>query len=307
MTRSFKYSLLLCTALLTSAGLSGCYGSDGAQSSETGEAAQAMQVAGPARCTVEVVNGVVQQCCIERGPYGAYNNCTNFSNTYHRLCDAQGITCRSVTASCPAAGAGHAFNMTQLSNGQWCIVEPQRTGVIQPCFADPNNVSPAALCAVMGQPLNADGTCSCAVDRNSPTPLPLNTNPVSSCALDPSRVGTAPSFDAFRSCETCCVNRARYHRQNGSPDVDRWQCECSAACWSHYHPYATGHGLRNPFQCTNPPPPPPAPAPAPAPACAGAAPAAPPEGAERDGCYVCQDPNDGGPASWQWEAPCSQA
>jgi hypothetical protein len=193
-----------------------------------------------AQCTIETINGVVQQCCTNVGPYGPYTNCTNYSNEFHQLCQQQGITCRSVTASCQGEQYGHAFNMAQLSNGQWCIVEPQGNGVIQPCFADPNSPSPAALCAIMGRPLNADGTCSCTVGQNSPTPLPINTNPVTACALNPSRIGTPPSYAAFAACEQCCRTEIAYYQNLNPPpaqsEIDSWFNNCYYACRNHYHP-----------------------------------------------------------------------
>jgi hypothetical protein len=261
--------------------------------------------------TVTEVDGIAVQGCAELGPYTTYTNCTVYSNRFHNLCDARGVTCNSVTAYCNGADAGHAFNMVHLTGGVWCLVDstgstgggPPR-GLINPCFDDPANIPPAALCAAMGRPLEADGSCGCTTVRNSETPLPTNTNPVTSCALHPDLQGSAPSFDNFRRCETCCVNTARYYSSVGADFSERWQCECSAACWSHYHPYATGQGLSNPFRCQSlaepPAPPPPAPL-----AYADARPAAPPAGAADNGCYVCVAPADGSPASWQWEAPCS--
>ncbi len=194
----------------------------------------------PAQCTVQTINGIVQQCCTNVGPYGPYTNCTNFSNEFHQLCQQQGVTCQSVTASCQGATYGHAFNMTQLSNGQWCLVEPQGNGVIHPCFNDPNSPSPQALCGIMGRPLNADGTCPCTVHENSPTPLPINTNPVTACALHPSRIGTPPSIPAFAACEQCCHSKISYYQSLNPPpaqsEIDSWFNNCYYACRNHYHP-----------------------------------------------------------------------
>jgi len=191
-------------------------------------------------CTVETVNGVVRQCCTNVGPYGPYTNCTNFSNEFHQLCQQQGITCRSITASCEGEEFGHAFNMVQLSNGQWCFVEPQGTGVIEPCFADPNSPSGEALCTIMGAELEDDGTCPCAVEQNSETPLPINTNPVTACALNPSRIGTPPSIPAFAACEQCCRDEIAYYQNLTPPppesEINSWFNNCYYACRNHYHP-----------------------------------------------------------------------
>jgi hypothetical protein len=193
-----------------------------------------------AQCTAETINGVVQQCCTHVGPYGPYTNCTVFSNEFHQLCQQQGITCRSVTASCQGQPFGHAFNMAQLSNGQWCLVEPNNNGVIQPCFNDPNTPAPRALCSIMGRPLNPDGTCSCTVDQNSDTPLPINTNPVTACALAPGRVGTPPSIPAFAACEQCCRDEIAYYQNLTPPPaqsvINSWFNNCYSACRNHYHP-----------------------------------------------------------------------
>lgn len=197
-------------------------------------------------CTVDTVNGVVRQCCTNVGPYGPYTNCTVFANEFHQLCDQQGITCRTVSARCNGATAGHRFNMVQLSNGQWCFVEPQGdgqpnpNGVIQPCFADPDSPSPQALCAAMGQALNADGTCPCTINRISDTPMPINTNPVTACALDPARIGTPPSIPAFAACEQCCRDRIAYYQNLTPPppesEINSWFNNCYYACRNHYHP-----------------------------------------------------------------------
>jgi hypothetical protein len=192
------------------------------------------------QCTVENVNGVVRQCCTLLGDYGPYTNCTNFSNEFHQLCQQAGFTCRSITASCEDEEFGHAFNMVQLSNGQWCIVEPQGDGVIEPCFADPNSPSAAALCAVMQTELNDDGTCPCTVNQNSETPLPINTNPVTACALNPSRIGTPPSIAAFAACEQCCRDEIAYYQNLNPPppesEINSWFNNCYYACRNHYHP-----------------------------------------------------------------------
>lgn len=193
-------------------------------------------------CTTDVIDGLVRQCCTNLGPYGPYTNCTVYSHEFHDLCDATGVSCRSITASCEGETYGHAFNMVQLSDGQWCFVEPQASGgnsVIQPCFNDPESPSPAALCAVMGKPLNADGSCPCTVGQNSPSPLPINTNPVTSCALSPAMLGQSPSFEAFAQCENCCVDNRRYYESVGSDPAEcqRWYSDCWYACRNHYHPY----------------------------------------------------------------------
>lgn len=189
---------------------------------------------------METVDGVVRQCCTNVGPYGPYTNCTVYSNEFHQLCEQQGITCRSVTASCQGQQVGHAFNMVQLSNGQWCFVEPQGTGVIQPCFADPNSPSPQALCNIMGQGMTDAGTCPCTVHQNSDSPLPINTNPVTACALNPSRIGTPPSIPAFASCEQCCRDRISYYQNLNPPppasEINSWFSNCYYACRNHYHP-----------------------------------------------------------------------
>jgi hypothetical protein len=246
-TRWMKECVMVALMALTGA-TSGCYsGDDG-----TGTTASSLE----GECTVEVVNGLVQRCCRQLGPYTTFTNCTVYSNEFHRTCNAEGITCRTLDAWCPGSDVGHRFNMVQLSNGQWCFVQStaglngSSGRVVEPCFADPNNPPPAALCRVMGRPLSPDGTCPCRVALSSPTPLPNNRNPITTCALSPTFRDRPRSYQNAAACETCCRNANQYYRTNNIPGWERWQCTCVAACWSHFHPdYAN---RLPPFRCDTP-------------------------------------------------------
>jgi hypothetical protein len=78
----------------------------------------------------------------------------------------------------------------------------------------------------------------------------------------------------------------------------------NSAQWYNCERYCFANTIASAATCNpNPLPPPPPP---PAPVCANVAPVDPPAGADPDGCFRCDPPPAGGPADWQWHAPCSQ-
>jgi hypothetical protein len=184
----------------------------------------------PGAIQIGIVGGLVQRCTTQQGPYTAFNNCTNFANAFHHLCNQSGITCQTVSASCN--GGGHRFNMVQVGN-LWYFVEPQGTGIIMPGFANPAAPSAAALCTVFGQPLRPDGTCPCTINTVSPNPMPINTNPISACALN-------PRYTDFASCERCChAHLLPYYNANNIPQTQQFFHMCYNACRNH-------HGMSRP-------------------------------------------------------------
>ena len=178
-------------------------------------------------CTIREVNGMIQQCCRQVGPYGAYDNCTVFRNTFHHICDQNDVECRSVGISCPN-GPGHAVNQVLVERTirgrtveQWCLVEPQ--GRIIGCYADENNIPQNLVCQAMGLPAN----CGCTVTQNSEEVLPINTNPVTRCMEPAWRANPNDNCAAYRQCESCC--RSRYNGflgPNGVAQATEWLNDC---------------------------------------------------------------------------------
>lgn len=190
-------------------------------------------------CEVHELDGMVRRCCREVGPYTVFSNCTVFALTLHNICLEEGRECRSVSASCGGgARAGHRFNIVHLSDGLWYFVEPQSTGrpIRGEGFADPNAPSAKALCEMMGRPLNNDGTCPCTISQNSATPIPLNTNPVTACALNTTHRSQSQSIANYQSCLGCCRNRLQYHISNNIPMVPQWWSQCRDACRGNLAP-----------------------------------------------------------------------
>ncbi len=191
-------------------------------------------------CTVEEIDGVVKECCRQTGPYGPYSNCTTFSRNAHQICDREGINCRTVSIACP--GSGHRMIMVLLDDGLWHLVEPQDDlsgdPTRGPGFSDPSSPSPEAICASRGVPLRPDGTCPCSVTTVSTEPLPDNTNPITSCALDPS-MKPQPYEDPQRvmfSCLRCCRNKVQPPMRWPDRVTSQWWSSCRDACRAHHAP-----------------------------------------------------------------------
>lgn len=168
------------------------------------------------KCTLAVVDKLIQHCCCELMPWGPTCNCTTFANEFHNLCATYGFKCESLQIVCTVPpDKGHMVNIIQLGDGSCIVVEPQGhiVGKAFPCKDDPPKDS---ICQAMGR-----RDCSCEIER-SPDPVTPNTKEPGECARDEQ---TKKSQDNKMTCEDCCLKYSKRYE-----DYPYWLRQCLEAC-----------------------------------------------------------------------------
>lgn len=172
------------------------------------------------QCKIERMGEQVRSCCT----FGPFVNCTVFALVTHRLCEQNGVLCKTGSLFCEG-GEAHRYNFVFVDDpppGSWCFYEPQ-TGKVGPCDVDPKNPTPGQLCKFYEKPLNPDGTCPCKQFKVSDDPLISNRDPL---FCQTYRQG-------YQACLDCCnriENILRSEGEASEQEIQDWYRQCSENC-----------------------------------------------------------------------------
>lgn len=172
----------------------------------------------PKTCHSKLVGEILQICCESEYIDGVYN-CQNFAAQFQGQCNLNGVTCRTVGASCTdndgnSLGA-HRFNSVFLPEKmQWCIVEPQGGDLICPVSSPPTSDDVCKLWKQNGW--DQGKGCKCEVRPAEVGEIGMPSTYTFYCALN---------RDNLEDCNSCC-------NTNGTDEP--WKVECKSSCRNHH-------------------------------------------------------------------------
>lgn len=196
------------------------------------------------------VQAILDAVAQEIPGYSAFDNCLSFAQVFHQRCAERGLNCRIVGTQCEGGSGNHSFNMIEVAQGNWRLVEPQvrqADAALHPTeFRDPDAIPPAALCGFLGKAMNGDN-CPCSAFISSSTPIAGNRSPLLECAMSEAFRSMARSDSNARYCQACCRERARYYTRTERETGDdlrsqEWVRECNNHCITHLRPLEPGAG-----------------------------------------------------------------
>ena len=173
------------------------------------------------------------------------NNCTNFANTFHRICMVAGKECETIHILCSNPAVGHALNMIKMGE-RWWLVDPTHS-TDQITIADglsPEHLPDGILCGIMGRDVDESGGCGCSLGAHFPGPEQPNTKPEAACSWEVR--GPERDLLPFAQCEECCRRHVSRFDEVAEcdPDLetqqDDWFNECWDTCYERWHPSGAG-------------------------------------------------------------------